>query len=206
MHPRAVDQETRLSSDDHIALRLWLRLLTCSNLIETSIRQRLQQTFDVTLPRFDLLAQLERSDGLRMSELSRRLMVTSGNVTGIADQLERDGWLTREPVSGDRRATLLRLTDSGRRRFAEIAAVHESWVVDLMSALDHGEQRELQRLLGKLKGPPADPLDGRSDARTDGPARPVRAATAPQATDRGAAKPASRARRNTRPPRRQDPR
>jgi DNA-binding MarR family transcriptional regulator len=147
----AIDHETRLSSDDHIALRLWLRLLTCSNLIETTIRRRLQQEFDLTLPRFDLLAQLHRVDGLKMSELSKRLMVTSGNVTGIADQLERDGWITREPVAGDRRATILRLTDSGRKRFSTMARVHESWIKGLMGKLDRGEQRELQRLLGKLK-------------------------------------------------------
>jgi DNA-binding MarR family transcriptional regulator len=78
-------------------------------------------------------------------------MVTSGNVTGIADQLEQDGWLTREAVSGDRRATRLRLTDSGRKRFSAMARVHESWVVELMGSLDRSEQRELQRLLGKLK-------------------------------------------------------
>jgi DNA-binding MarR family transcriptional regulator len=147
----AIDHETRLSSDDHMALRLWLRLLTCSSLIETTIRRRLQQEFDLTLPRFDLLAQLDRVDGLKMSELSRRLMVTSGNVTGIADQLERDGWLIRESDSDDRRATRLRLTDRGRKRFGAMAQVHESWLIELMSSLDRNEQRELQRLLGKLK-------------------------------------------------------
>ena len=146
-----LDHETRLSSDDHMALRLWLRLLTCGNLIETAIRRRLQQEFGMTLPRFDLLAQLDRVDGLKMSELSRRLMVTSGNVTGIADQLEHDGWLTREPDLEDRRATRLRLTERGRKRFRAMARVHESWVIELMGSLDRGEQRELQRLLGKLK-------------------------------------------------------
>lgn len=151
----AIDHETRLSSDDHIALRLWLRLLTCSNLIESTIRRRLQQDFELTLPRFDLLAQLDRVDGLRMSELSRRLMVTSGNVTGIADQLERDGWLIRESDSDDRRATRLRLTDRGRKRFSAMARVHESWVIELMGSLDRSEQRELQRLLGKLKHSPS---------------------------------------------------
>ena len=105
----------------------------------------------MTLPRFDLLAQLDRVDGLKMSELSRRLMVTSGNVTGIADQLEHDGWLIREPDLEDRRATRLRLTERGRKRFRAMARVHESWVIELMSSLDRGEQRELQRLLGKLK-------------------------------------------------------
>lgn len=151
MAQQTIDLETRLSSDDHIALRLWLRLLTCSSLVETSIRRRLQRQFSLTLPRFDLLAQLDRVDGLKMSELSRRLMVTSGNVTGIADQLERDGWLTRESDSDDRRATLLRLTDSGRERFRAMARVHETWIIELLSSLDSTEQRELQRLLGKLK-------------------------------------------------------
>ena len=166
MDPRPLDHETRLSSDDHIALRLWLRLLSCVNLIESSIRRRLQQEFSLTLPRFDLLAQLERDDGLKMSELSRRLMVTSGNITGIADQLERDGWLTRESVTGDRRATRLMLTPAGRKRFAAVAAVHESWIVELMGALDRAEQHELQRLLGQLKkGSPA-----RASVR--GPTRP----------------------------------
>ncbi|MGE0801468.1 MAG: MarR family winged helix-turn-helix transcriptional regulator [Lautropia sp.] len=178
MDSLAIDQETRLSSDDHIALRLWLRLLTCANLIETSIRQRLKQEFAITLPRFDLLAQLERVDGLRMSELSQRLMVTSGNVTGIADQLEQDGWLTREAVSGDRRATRLRLTASGRKRFAEIAAVHEAWVVELMDALEQSEQRELQRLLGKLKRASRDSGARRRRVRPvasiQSPARPPR--------------------------------
>jgi DNA-binding MarR family transcriptional regulator len=166
----AIDHETRLSSDDHMALRLWLRLLTCANLVETTIRRRLHQEFALTLPRFDLLAQLDRVDGLKMSELSRRLMVTSGNVTGIADQLERDGWLTRESDSDDRRATRLRLTERGRRRFAAMARVHESWVIELMSSLDRNEQRELQRLLGKLKQ--ANSMKG-----ADLPARATRAAT-----------------------------
>ena len=167
---QSVDHETRLSSDDHMALRLWLRLLTCANLIETTIRRRLQQDFELTLPRFDLLAQLERADGLKMSELGQRLMVTSGNVTGIADQLERDGWLTRESDSEDRRATRLRLTASGRRRFGTMARVHETWLVELLGSLDRDEQRELQRLLGKLKQSTS--LKGAA-----GPARTTRAAT-----------------------------
>ena len=170
MAPPVLDHETRLSSDDHMALRLWLRLLTCANLIETTIRRRLQQEFELTLPRFDLLAQLDRADSLKMSELSRRLMVTSGNVTGIADQLERDGWLTRESDTDDRRATRLRLTERGRKRFGAMAGVHESWVIELMGSLDRNEQRELQRLLGKLKKSPSMTGAGL-------PARATRAAT-----------------------------
>ena len=139
-------------AQDHTALKLWLRLLTCTTLIEASVSQRLRRGFGSTLPRFDLLAQLYRApEGLRMSELSRRLMVTGGNVTGLADQLEHEGLLLREGVQGDRRAIRLRLTPEGQARFAEMASAHESWVVSLLSDLSTAEQRTLLTLLGKLK-------------------------------------------------------
>lgn len=161
----SLDHETRVASDDHQALKLWLRLLTCANLVEREIRRSLRSRFDCTLPRFDLLAQLARdADGLKMSELSQRLMVTGGNVTGLADQLEAEGWLTREPVADDRRATRLKLTASGRARFAAMASEHEGWVVSMLDALGRDEQLALYRLLGKLKAglaeadpPAADP-------------------------------------------------
>lgn len=146
------DHETRVQAHDHTALKLWLRLLTCTNLIEGSVRRRLRTDFESTLPRFDLLAQLERHpQGLRMSELSQRLMVTGGNVTGLADQLEAEGWITREPVADDRRAVRLKLSPGGRRRFAEMAAGHERWVISLFETLSRDEQQQLHRLLGKLK-------------------------------------------------------
>lgn len=147
-----LDHESRVQAHDHTALKLWLRLLTCTSLIEGSVRRRLRSEFASTLPRFDLLAQLERHpQGLRMSELSQRLMVTGGNVTGLADQLEAEGWITREPVADDRRSIRLRLSASGRRRFAEMAAGHERWVISLFDALSRDEQQQLHALLGKLK-------------------------------------------------------
>jgi DNA-binding MarR family transcriptional regulator len=151
MQRASYDQETRLDDDDHVAVKLWLRILTCSNLIEGRVRNNLRREFDSTLPRFDLLAQLARADGLKMSELSQRLMVTGGNVTGLADQLEREGWLTREPVAHDRRATRLMLTRTGRERFVEMAATHEDWLIELLSPLSRDEQIQLHGLLGKLK-------------------------------------------------------
>ncbi len=150
--PSPLDHETRLQAHDHTALRLWLRLLTCTSLIEASVRQILRSEFESTLPRFDLLAQLERHpQGLRMSELSQRLMVTGGNITALADQLETEGLLRREPVSDDRRAIRLRLSAAGRKRFAEMAAGHERRVVSLFEVLSHDEQRQLLALLGRLK-------------------------------------------------------
>ncbi|OGA65325.1 MAG: MarR family transcriptional regulator [Betaproteobacteria bacterium RIFCSPLOWO2_12_FULL_68_20] len=139
-------------SDDHRALRIWLRLLTCTQLIETRVRARLRERFGTTLPRFDLMAQLERHPGgLKMNELSRLLMVTGGNVTAIVDQLEKEGQVERLDEPADRRAYRIRLTRAGERAFAEMARAHEEWVVGLLAGLTRAEHEELLRLLAKLK-------------------------------------------------------
>jgi DNA-binding MarR family transcriptional regulator len=147
-----VDRESRASRADHEALRLWLRLLTCTSLMEAAVRAELRHDFDCTLPRFDLMAQLERNpDGLRMGELSKRLMVTGGNVTGITDQLVREGLVTRAAPPDDRRAFVVRLTSAGRKHFLRMAESHEAWVVKLVSGLSVPERRQLFELLAKLK-------------------------------------------------------
>ena len=147
-----MDLEARAHEDHHDALRLWLRLLTCTQLIEQQVRVRLREQFETTLPRFDLMAQLERApDGLKMNELSRRMMVTGGNVTGITDQLESEGMVQRLPLEGDRRALLIRLTPTGRKAFAEMASVHEGWIVESLSGLSEREVETLHKLLGKVK-------------------------------------------------------
>jgi DNA-binding MarR family transcriptional regulator len=147
-----LDQESRLATDDHFALKIWLRMLTCANLIEADIRSGLRTEFDSTLPRFDLLAQLEREPaGLLMHELSKRLMVTSGNITALADQLASEGFIERVSVPHDRRATKIQLTPIGRIKFSEMALVHEQWVANMFSALDKAEQQQLHDLLAKLK-------------------------------------------------------
>jgi DNA-binding MarR family transcriptional regulator len=147
-----VDRESRASRGDREALRLWLRLLTCTSLMEAAVRAELRRDFDCTLPRFDLMAQLERNpQGLRMGELSRRLMVTGGNVTGITDQLVREGLVTREAPPDDRRAFVVRLTPAGRKHFMRMAETHEAWVEKLVSGLSAPERRQLFELLAKLK-------------------------------------------------------
>lgn len=147
-----LDHESRVDAGDHRALRLWLRLLTCSNLVEARVRSGLRAEFDCTLPRFDLLAQLDRHpDGLKMGELSRRMMVTGGNVTAITDQLESDGWVERTDVATDRRAWRVRLTARGKRAFRQMAAVHERWIVELFDGCGERDQDALFRLLGRLK-------------------------------------------------------
>jgi len=147
-----MDRESRATVDDHRALRLWLRLLTCSQLIERQVRSRLRERFDTTLPRFDLMSQLERHPaGLRMSELSRLLMVTGGNVTGIVDQLVKEGLVERVDDAADRRAWRVRLTRAGDKAFAEMAREHESWVVELLAGLTRKESDALMQLLARLK-------------------------------------------------------
>jgi DNA-binding MarR family transcriptional regulator len=149
---KRVDLETRVNDDHHQALKLWLRLLSCTNRVEAEVRTRLRAEFDTTLPRFDLMAQLERhAGGLKMNELSRRLMVTGGNVTGITDQLESEGLVVRESDPADRRAYTVKLTAAGRRAFARMAAAHEQWVVELFAGLAAAEKEQVYRLLAKLK-------------------------------------------------------
>jgi DNA-binding MarR family transcriptional regulator len=148
----SADPETRVRADDHDALRLWLRLLTCTLLVERDIKAKLRERFSMTLARFDLMAQLERHPaGLKMNELSRRLMVSGGNVTGLTDQLVAEGLVERRAVPDDRRAFSVRLTAAGRRAFLGMAREHERWIVDLMDGLSSGERQRLYALLGRLK-------------------------------------------------------
>lgn len=151
-----VDAETALASapaGHKDELRLWLRLLTCTTLIEGEIRRRLRLQFGTTLPRFDLLAQLDRAGGggLTLGEVSRRMMVTSGNVTGLAARLEAEGLIERRVSPTDRRAQMVRLTPRGRREFARQSAAHEAWIAELLGGLSEGERATLHRLLGKAK-------------------------------------------------------
>lgn len=147
-----MDLEARAHSEHPEALRLWLRLLTCTQLVEKQVRSRLREQFDTTLPRFDLMSQLERApEGLKMNELSRRMMVTGGNVTGITDQLVTEGLVERMDVEGDRRAYRVRLTARGRRQFNDMAREHEQWIVDAFDALSEREVATLYKLLGKVK-------------------------------------------------------
>ena len=151
-----MDKEARLVgttvAEHPQALRLWLRLLTCTQLIENRVRTDLREKFEMTLPRFDLMAQLERApDGLKMNELSRRLMVTGGNITGITDQLVQEDLVERVQVPGDRRAYRIRLTPKGCEQFRQMAHAHEAWIVAAFAGLSAREVASLHRMLGKVK-------------------------------------------------------
>ncbi|RTM08682.1 MAG: MarR family transcriptional regulator [Hyphomicrobiales bacterium] len=130
-------------------LRLWIRLLRASRTIEAELRERLKKEFDTTLPRFDVMAALYRvPEGMLMSDLSRFLLVSNGNVTGIVDRLVSEGLVTRARRNGDRRTSMVRLTEDGTKSFAAIAAAHESWVGELLGNVSEDEAR---RLAGMLK-------------------------------------------------------
>lgn len=158
-----VDAETRAhgTADHKDELRLWLRLLTCTNLIEAEIRSRLRSHFDVTLPRFDLMAQLERApDGMTLGELSKRMMVSAGNVTGLVDRLLQDGLLERRPAPGDRRSSLVRLTPAGHDSFKAMAEAHGDWIGEFFAGLGGKDIDALMALLGRAKASVRGAIEG----------------------------------------------
>jgi len=139
----------RREADSKARLRLWIRLLRASRLIEGVTRERLKAQFNATLPRFDVMAALYRKpDGMLMSEISRFLMVSNGNVTGIVDRLVSDGYVVRSQRNGDRRTSFVSLTRKGRAAFADMAAAHESWVDELLGGIS---VRDTEQLSAKLK-------------------------------------------------------
>jgi DNA-binding MarR family transcriptional regulator len=153
--PKALDQETKVAEGlaDHKAeLRLWLRLLTCTNLIETEVRRRLRRQFGETLPRFDLMAQLERVvDGMTLGEVSKRMMVSAGNVTSLVERLVQSGYLERRPAPNDRRSQLIKLTAAGRAHFGAMAAAHQAWVGELLADVSERDMVAIRDELDKVK-------------------------------------------------------
>lgn len=144
--------EARSAENDHAALKLWLRLLSCTTQVEAEVRRRLRVQFDTSLPRFDYMAQLHRHpEGLRMKDLSSHLMVSGANVTAITDELERDGLVVRSSSPTDRRSWILTLTEKGRAQFEEVAKAHEQWVLELFACLDANTLAQMYRHLGHLR-------------------------------------------------------
>jgi DNA-binding MarR family transcriptional regulator len=153
--PDVLDAESRLAHQPRDArpeLRLWLRMLTCTTMIEREIRRRLAERFAITLPRFDLLAQLDKSpEGLTLGEISRRMMVTNGNVTGLVARIAEQGFVERRRDASDGRAQRIVMTDKGRTQFSAMARQHGLWITELLAGLDPIEREVLMGLLGKTK-------------------------------------------------------
>jgi len=150
-----LDGETKVverPGDHEAEIRLWLRLLTCTTLVEGEIRRRLRDAFDMTLPRFDLMAQLDKApNGMTLGELSQRMMVSNGNVTGLVERLAAQGLLDRRPSPTDRRAQVVTLTAEGRSVFRSMARTHENWIAEIFGELTPGEIETLMHLLAKTK-------------------------------------------------------
>ncbi|MBO9472591.1 MarR family transcriptional regulator [Shimia sp. R10_1] len=137
-------------------LRLWLKLLKASGMIEDEVRRRLRREFDSTLPRFDVMSVLARfPEGKKMSEISDLLRVSNGNVTGIVDKLSEEGLAQRVAVPGDRRAAKVKLTEKGIAAFAAHADTHESWIDEMLGGLSaedvDGMATRLERLIETLE-------------------------------------------------------
>lgn len=135
-----------------LSLRLWLRLLSCSMIVEKRIRARLDEEFDTTLPRFDVLAALERHpEGLTMGQLSGYIMVSNGNVTAVVNRLLQDGWILRTTDKSDRRVATVRLSRKGRQVFLKMAAVHEQWIDHMFQGLSDQKIEELMNALAEMR-------------------------------------------------------
>jgi len=144
--------ETDERSRSKESIRTWLRLLSCETVIEQQLRSLFRTRYAVTLPQFDVLSELERSGkAMTMSELSRELMVSNGNVTGVIDRLEKGGLVTRTRAEHDRRIQYIELTDDGRSKFDEMAKSHEQWLNNLFSQLSTKDMASLQKLLLKTR-------------------------------------------------------
>jgi DNA-binding MarR family transcriptional regulator len=152
-----MDRETDFRTSQHLQLRVWLRLLTCASLVERRVRAGLRESYDITLPRFDVLSQLSRAqqegavNGITMGELSKRMMVSAGNVTGLVDALVADKLVVRQAQSKDRRSARAKLTAKGLETFEAMLPTHERWIDEAFAALDESELKRLLALLAKLK-------------------------------------------------------
>jgi DNA-binding MarR family transcriptional regulator len=150
-----LDRETKVAErpgDHDMEVRLWLRLLTCTTMIEGEIRRRLRDNFDSTLPRFDLMAQLDKSTaGMTLGEVSQRMMVSNGNITAIVDKLVEQGFVDRRAAPTDRRAQVVTLTPEGRRAFRAMATAHEEWIAALFAGLTTDDVAQMMQILAKTK-------------------------------------------------------
>lgn len=149
---RIDDLETRGATSDPGDLRLWLRMMAIHKLITNEARRRLRTSFNMSLSRFDLMAQLgAHSNGLRMGEISNRLMVTTGNITGLTDELEAEGLVERTADPHSRRAQLVRLTPKGKKAFRAAAKANESWIAEFFSVLSAEDKKAMFEILGAQK-------------------------------------------------------
>jgi len=150
--PRRFEPAWLAPERQKIDLQLWVRLLACGHAAEQRVKNRIKENFGINQTQFNLLSQLDRApEGIRIGEIARRTVVTGSNVTAVVDDLERRGLVLRQTAEGDRRATLITLTDNGRKAFAQMAPVHADWIEEIFAEMSKQEKRELIRHLDGLK-------------------------------------------------------
>ncbi len=139
---------SRVSKD---RLRTWLKILKTSHLIEKQIKEKFRDEYNTTLPRFDVMSALYRSNsGLKMNEISGVLKVSNGNITGIIDRLVKEGNVLRVAIEGDRRSSLVSLTNKGKKQFEEYAIAHESWINVMLKNVSEQDSHLLIDLLDSI--------------------------------------------------------
>jgi DNA-binding MarR family transcriptional regulator len=165
------------SKDD--AVRAWVRILAVQKRGLSAIRDDLDG--EITLPRFDLLSNLVRSDGQTLASLSRSMLVTAGNLTGLVDRAARDGLVERRADPADRRAWRVHLTPKGLRAFRDAERRHATRVAKLFDGLTRSELTTLLRLLDKVRAAfrPAEPTRALKLGRTSAPSGARRARPKP---------------------------
>ncbi len=132
------------------SVRVWLRLLSCTMAIEKEVQRRFAER-GMTLPRFDVLAALDRHGEMNMGALSQALLVSNGNVTQLVQKLVRDGLVELHKLPSDRRTSIVRLTPEGKEVFARLARAHEDWIDQMVGSLDYTQRERLYVALGVLK-------------------------------------------------------
>ena len=146
-----VEQKLKHISREKEGLRLWLRIVSCTQIVEQELRTMLREKFDMTPARFELLTALNRvTNGLTMGELSTWLMVTKGNVTGIAIRLSEDGYITRRPTPDDRRSFVVTLTKKGKQIVNEMELAYEQLLDQLFVEVSIDDSDTFTGVLAKV--------------------------------------------------------
>ena len=135
---------------DRSSVRVWLRLLSCTMAIEKEVQRRFAER-GMTLPRFDVLAALDRHGEMNMGALSQSLLVSNGNVTQLVQKLVRDGLVEMRKLPTDRRTSIVKLTDEGHVVFNRLARAHQDWIDQMVGGLDYTQRERLYVALGVLK-------------------------------------------------------
>ena len=149
--PRLDDTAYDVAPRDDI--RTWLRLVKAVLPMEREVNRMFQHEFGQSLPRFDVLSQLERSrpGGHAVGVLADLLIASAGNITRLISRMEDEGLVHRTMADGDRRRQIVVITNKGLDLYRTMEDRHTRWCVERMAGLSADEKADLQRLLIKLR-------------------------------------------------------